>query len=83
MVPCKPKLIFARVRNASKELASSTHMKFVKKYYEEYDSDDEAKNDNCENVTEKNEIRVKCVMDAMNSGSLYLTGRFVFVTRFI
>ena len=42
----------------------------------ESDSDDEAKNDTCESVTETNEIRAECVMDAVNPGSyvtLYLS----------
>ena len=48
-------------------------------YYEdskEFDSDDEAKNDTFEIVTEENEIRRECVMDAVNQGSfvaLYLS----------
>ena len=36
---------------------------------EESDSDDEAENDTCKSVTEENEIRAKCVMDAVNPGS--------------
>ena len=42
---------------------------------EEADFDDEAENDTCESVTEENEIRAECVMDAVNPGSyvaLYL-----------
>ena len=35
----------------------------------ESDSDDEAENGTCEGVTEENEIRAECVMDAVNPGS--------------